>query len=396
MARRSILGFLSTDLEYSTVLVGDAEHLERVAAKFFNRAKLFRQLSFFLLLASLLFVAVGIVVFLLPSKFADLDDKDDLFRRLDQLVADRTKLLSESAEIGSDQERARLVLHSLLDFDDLNSIITSSSEEAISQWRPGSQVDLLVARAYEISFQFSSNDPETVTVDHSNPIRNFKYASAKERLPKDVLIYARETYSLSKAENLELSNQLDKIRDLIAAEEVNKASLVQETRKLLGRLFRYSEAFSLAVTEYEKARAAQSEFSLEGKKLQEELKSVEQQIGVIERAIQERAGNTGFWEGWISMFTIRVCVVVLLLFLTQILLSTYRYLISIGAYYAARGDALQLVSSKARSNAIDSDEYAKLVTMMSPDEHKVEKTEGPDERILSALTAALEKIPSVS
>jgi len=91
---------------------------------------------------------------------------------------------------------------------------------------------------------------------------------------------------------------------------------------------------------------------------------------------------------WLPSLTLRIGVVVLLLFLTQILLSTFRYLAALSGFYYGRADAVQMLQTKADDSysIIDLKELASFTT---PGELKIEPVNDPTEQFTGVLKAWL-------
>jgi hypothetical protein len=97
------------------------------------------------------------------------------------------------------------------------------------------------------------------------------------------------------------------------------------------------------------------------------------------KAAQGDSGGVG--RKWTEILTVRIGVVVLLLYLTTILLSTYRYTFTLAAYYTARGDAFQALSHRPSDRLIDLEELRSLVPLLSPDDYRIDKESVPYEHI---------------
>ena len=79
----------------------------------------------------------------------------------------------------------------------------------------------------------------------------------------------------------------------------------------------------------------------------------------------------------------RVCIVVLLIFLLQILVPTYRYNIKLAAYYSARADALELLA-RVPDHTLD-----KLIPILSPDSLDFGRTvQSPTEHLIELVKEA--------
>jgi hypothetical protein len=86
----------------------------------------------------------------------------------------------------------------------------------------------------------------------------------------------------------------------------------------------------------------------------------------------------------VSSVSQRIGIIVLLIFLLQILVPTYRYNHRLAAYYAARADALEILS-KLPDNKLDS-----LVDILSPDSLDFGKTiTSPTEHVLEVVKEAV-------
>lgn len=71
------------------------------------------------------------------------------------------------------------------------------------------------------------------------------------------------------------------------------------------------------------------------------------------------------WYSFIDQVTVRVTVVVLIIFLVQILVNLFRYGTRLSAFYDARADALVLIGRSGRS--VTSSEFSSLVMSLAPD-----------------------------
>ena len=91
---------------------------------------------------------------------------------------------------------------------------------------------------------------------------------------------------------------------------------------------------------------------------------------------------------WLPSLTLRIGIVVLLLFLTQILLSTFRYLVALSGFYYGRADAVHLLQTKGDDSysIIDLKELASITT---PGELKIDAVKDPTEQLTGLLKAWL-------
>lgn len=85
---------------------------------------------------------------------------------------------------------------------------------------------------------------------------------------------------------------------------------------------------------------------------------------------------------WLPDLTIRVGIVILLLFLTQVFLATYRYTLSLSSFYLARSDAIQMLQSTTDwSTRYELDQLTALTDALSPEGHRVDAVRDPTESL---------------
>lgn len=86
---------------------------------------------------------------------------------------------------------------------------------------------------------------------------------------------------------------------------------------------------------------------------------------------------------WLPGLTLRVGAVILLLFLTQILLSTYRYTMSLSSFYLARGDVMML------AERTDGKTIQQLSEILTPGTLHIESVKDPTDHIAGLASAWL-------
>lgn len=385
-----LIELFRADLSYTSVLGPNKKHLSQMVDKLSRRSLFFRVAGACLLCCSLVLVLAGVIVFLWPSRFADVIANSESRTRLSELQDEEVELLSESGNVESGLEKQRLLVHSLLDLKDLQSLISDATPEMIEDWPAHGEVGGCTTRAHLSARALAAADPPLLTLSHDRLL--FSYSSnigtGVVDVPRELLLLLQEKYSINTMEMEELGARIDAFK--IALADDDRQVKRHLANALVADLDNVAKAFDSAKHDFDTLLRESSESTLKGGKRKERLHSIRNQIASLEDVLEAQQINETFWDRWIPTLTVRLGIVILLLFLTKILLSTYRYLISMGAYFSARSDALQLISAMKQPEL---DEYEKLVRLLSPDDHKVEAVVAPDEVLAASLATALKKIP---
>ena len=99
---------------------------------------------------------------------------------------------------------------------------------------------------------------------------------------------------------------------------------------------------------------------------------------------------------WVPDLTLRAGAVILLLFLTQVLLSAYRYTLGLSTYYLARADAIQLLQPKAgNATWYDIGELKTLVDNFSPTSISIDAVQSPTDQVADLAKAWISRGPKV-
>lgn len=122
---------------------------------------------------------------------------------------------------------------------------------------------------------------------------------------------------------------------------------------------------------------------------EEQRQTIESNIADIEKQLTEVRAERDkiLFMSWVPDLTLRVGAVILLLFLTQILLSAYRYTISLSAFYLARADAIQLLQPQ-QDNATwyKIEHLEKLLDKLSPDAISIDSVQSPTDQAVDLAT----------
>jgi len=99
---------------------------------------------------------------------------------------------------------------------------------------------------------------------------------------------------------------------------------------------------------------------------QEEVGKIEDSIKEAERKVEseKEKRNAVLFMAWVPSLTVRVGAVVLLLFLTQVLLATYRFTMSLSTFYDGIGDAIQMLQPGASRDKWYQVEHLQLLSQM--------------------------------
>jgi hypothetical protein len=99
----------------------------------------------------------------------------------------------------------------------------------------------------------------------------------------------------------------------------------------------------------------------------------------LEASVADR--NYVLFMAWVPDLTVRVGAVILLLFVTKILLSTYRYTASLSAFYTGVADAVQLLQPGGSGLWYDISHLNALLAGLVPAKLSIESMETPSETL---------------
>lgn len=123
---------------------------------------------------------------------------------------------------------------------------------------------------------------------------------------------------------------------------------------------------------------------------EEQRQAIESNIADIEGQLGEVRAERDklLFMSWVPDLTLRVGSVVLLLFLTQILLSAYRYTIALSTFYLSRADAIQLLQPRANEATWYSIEhFEKLMDKLSPTAISIDAVKSPSDHLVDLASA---------
>lgn len=147
------------------------------------------------------------------------------------------------------------------------------------------------------------------------------------------------------------------------------------------------KAYEWYVEERKKQGSAWAETRL--RNIRQEMDRLDNQISALDKQnaeLQQKAyESVNSYGAWVPSLAIRVCCVILALFMTQFFMSIYRYNTMIGSHYHSRADVLRMACSEGQRDPVNADTFAKLVASMA-----MEKIDFvlPDSVIDKVVTAA--------
>ncbi len=150
-------------------------------------------------------------------------------------------------------------------------------------------------------------------------------------------------------------------------------------------------AVSYAIAkELRKARDARQAYDLQELDRETDKERRETERKRIEAELEEiqRQKDKVLFMAWIPDLTIRLGIVVLLLYLTGVCLNTYRYTLAMAAFYEARADSLDLVTADSLSSPSVVDRLSTIVKDFSPTA-AVDGVRVPYEALAEPLESAL-------
>lgn len=120
-----------------------------------------------------------------------------------------------------------------------------------------------------------------------------------------------------------------------------------------------------------------------------ELRRVDNQLSELDKQtaeLQRKAyDSVNSYGAWVPSLAVRVCCVILAIFLTQFFMSIYRYNTMIATHYYSRADVLRMTCTQGQIEPVNADAFVKLAAAMT-----IEKIDFilPDNAIKSFLEAA--------
>ncbi|QDV81737.1 hypothetical protein [Planctomycetes bacterium TBK1r] len=359
---------------YRREQVEPTEHLQQIADKFADRGRRLGRRAGWMLAFSLLFIVGGIAVFLVPTEFTDAVAAE---REVDEASEVKSGILTQEAEAEVAYLRGRDLYNLYGIFHELDMTLGNYQPGADLAGSPFYGPRIQWAR--DASRELSASEP----TDKRYPFDSFQYhhieGTTATKVPADVFRLAGQQMRTSGIDLPFLTISLEQLSLAIGGEDEEQAVRTLQ-RELLALRPLYEDAkremdrMFVQLDDEAKNRLATTEQLLEAEKR-------------ISDALLEVNQTQSDWanQPWVTLLAVRGGVVVLLLYLTTVLLASYRYTQTLSAYYLARADALQLLSHQVDDRLIDAEELQVLLPLLSPDSYRIDQPPAPYESIGQAV-----------
>lgn len=365
--------------EYSGSFSGnESAHLQQLAEKFFQRGRMFFGVSLTLLVACFVCVGFGVATFLYPTYWTDVNAADS---RLEEIKATVAKNVDQQRDIekqAKDADEFKDGLALLRSFYEHLSIKTKSYERD-----PGSAIRYEPPREFHDSLMPYLEALQSGAKSHTITFVSNRFADDKpQMIGEEVMGRVRELIELRQAPVSKVIQDLKKIKAAEDAESIK--AVMKHLSDLKPQLAWIVEEFNAAADQLTLSIEAQKEFLDTKFDLQSEnaMLGIEGAKLITQQVLEEQSSA---WERWLPVLSIRVGVVILFLFLTRILLETYRYTTALSAFYRARGDALQMLGEGTKEAPLDSEQFAKLLIALAPENYRIDKIDSPENNLLALL-----------
>ncbi len=357
---------------------GESLHLQQLAEKFFQRGRMFFGVSLVLLVACFVCVGLGIVTFLFPSYWTDVDATNNRLKEIKETVAknvEEQRQIEKQAKFDGEFKDALAPLRSFYDRTQTTLAAYARDPTSVVPYEPPSSFNKVLmpylralqsgAESHKLEFladRFADDGPQVVGEDVLSKVREM---IALHQTPVNDLV--NDLNQLKRAEDDDAVRvQMDHLKKLSS----QMSWIVDEYNAASSRLRLSVETQREFIDKKFDLQSENSMLGLEGAKL------------ITEQVLEEQRSA---WERWLPILSIRVGVVILFLFLTRILLETYRYTTALSAFYRARGDALQMLGEGTKEAPLNSEEYAKLLIALAPENYRIDKIDSPENNLLMLL-----------
>jgi hypothetical protein len=93
-----------------------------------------------------------------------------------------------------------------------------------------------------------------------------------------------------------------------------------------------------------------------------DLTELDKKDSELQRSASQSVNSYG---AWVPSLAVRVCCVILALFMTQFFMSIYRYNTMISSHYYSRADVLRMACTQGQLDPVNADTFAKLAACMT-------------------------------
>lgn len=347
-----------------------------------NRANYYTQLSRVLLVATLVMVMLGLLVFLTGDQIGRLlaPQEGDLIEQI-QVLDNQLKDLRQPEVAVPRELRLASELTLLWRIVDKAGENAKRVTQATSDPNPADVFD--AARFIPIALQIlrgisSGNSTEPINVSL------FVFSSGEVEAPQRVfnsdVWEAAQKQAKDRALNLsELTSEFQELHSKVDVDNSKLRELVKLSPAAIECLAGVSALVAENTESLQAQNRALADLELGAIRREQQRESLTQSREELQEKRQELVDlrNSLMFMSWLPGIILRVGAVILLLFLTGVFLATYRYNISISAYYNGRADALRLVAGTRDRGGINVEQLQALVGALSPDGLTVDRTRPP-------------------
>lgn len=374
----------------------DDEFYQKLIVMHRNRAQIYLNVSYVLLTATILLIGVGIYFFLKGDSEAKKILAEQEIKVATELNERRRELADLDAtsaairEKASQLERAS-VLSTCLDWIPTNVSLCNE----VGKWKNVDDLDEAVKVGRRIADAIATlptigeRDVEIdVSLFAPDDSRRFP-ATAIRRLKSAIT----ENVGLSVADFQDQLRLIDEeVKTFLQQKPAMGAGdLPEELRKRVAALAETDDGFErlrkikpVVDDQRRTAQVDQLADDANAATQQKKKRAVQERIDVLQKEMQDYdlQRNKILFMAWLPDLTVRAGAVVLLLFLTRILLTTYRYTVGLATFYMARSDVIQMLQpGKENTSWYQPEQLKILVECMSPDSLKVEPITDPTEYV---------------
>lgn len=203
-----------------------------------------------------------------------------------------------------------------------------------------------------------------------------EYQNEKVTLPEQILKSMSGELFANGVKAASVAQDLDKIAGLlrtilVALEQPNEQEVQRQLAALETLVAADYAGVKKAYDVYVEEKRTQGNVSqaLRLTNIREQLKAVDAQIAELEKkdAELQRSAyqSVNSYGAWVPSLAVRVCCVILALFMTQFFMAIYRYNTMVASHYHSRADLLRMVCKQGQPVPVDADVFAKLAPHMT-------------------------------
>jgi hypothetical protein len=377
--------------------------LKSQASMFRSRAVLFQIVSLILLASTASLICVGIVTFVRGDVGDDVLAKEEV-----DLQVELARIQAEIDSLSTGSAAAKAALSTLERAKTLSSVLGRAKSGVLgllaspSESLLKSTLKVITASSEIVGSTQKEPMPSRVEIFVSDVVTNDSNsfpAAAVETIKQSA---SKQSVDLNTLD-IEFKSVAKVLNELVSAEPASDGGLPplssrMDSLKVVTEgldQFVKLDALDSEVNDLRAKAERELQEILEGSTDREQTRqALEKQKSDTEAQLTEvrQKREKILFMAWVPSLTLRVGTVVLLLFLTQILLTSYRYTVGLSAFYLARCDAIRLLQPvgdvhsfqvntndllPARNGQYSANELAVLIGLLSPESHRVDAVTDP-------------------